>query len=128
YNAPSSPTFEPDVEKYWGTYITGAGNLTKSSLMSDMEIWMNTFPLKFSTPLKLTGSSFTANVQAPSLTQTELTSQFLTREVTGQFGIYEVKAYKPVIGSLSSQNATGVPGENAKGQILSQSIISLFSV
>ncbi len=53
FNAPSSSTFEPDVQTYWGSYITNQQNLTHSSATSDMDIWMNTFPLVFSSPLPL---------------------------------------------------------------------------
>ena len=53
FNAPSSSTFEPNVQKYWGSYIANQQNMSRSSATSNMDIWMNTFPLIFDTPLQL---------------------------------------------------------------------------
>ena len=66
FNAPSSSTFEPNVQKYWGNYITSQQNLSIKSATSNMDIWMNTFPLKFDTPLQFKATSFAANAAALS--------------------------------------------------------------
>ena len=128
FNAPSSSTFELNVEKYWESYIANGQNLTASSTMSNMAIWMNTFPLQFSTPIAVASSTFAANVTAPTLSASEKNSQFLTRDVNSKFGINEVQASIPVQGSLSASSGSEIPGKDAKGQTISQGIISLFGV
>ena len=67
FNAPSSSTFEPNVQAYWGNYIANQQNLSIKSATSNMDIWMNTFPLKFDTPLQFKATSFAANAAAPTL-------------------------------------------------------------
>ncbi|HOV51929.1 MAG: hypothetical protein QUS07_06105 [Methanothrix sp.] len=128
YTAPSSSTFEPNVQTYWQNYITGAQNATTSSVMSNMAIWMNAFPLRFNTPVALTGTSFNANAAAPSLSSSELNSQSLTRDINTKFSIYETRPYVPLNSSISVSKSSGVPGNDASGQIMSQNIMSLFNV
>jgi len=128
FNAPSSSTFEPDVEKYWESYIASGQNPTVSSTMSNMAIWMNIFPLQFSTPIDVFGSTFAANVTAPNLSASEKNSQSLTRDVTSRFGLNEMQAYTAGKGSLSTSSGSEIPGKDAQGQTISQGIISLFSV
>lgn len=126
YNSPGVSTFEPDVQKYWGSYI--AGNATaRSNTMSDTAIWMNTFPLKFNTPLKVKNSSFTANASALTLSESEMNSMILKRNVNTQFSYYQNWRYSSPESSLTFFNAT-IPPKDAKGQIISQGIISLFNV
>ena len=128
YNSPGESTFEPDVQQYWGSYITG--NATqKSGLMSDIEIWMNTFPLKFNNPLQVKSTSFTANASGLSLSESEMNSMLLTRDVNTQFSYYQNWRYTPPVSSLSlPKTDSAVPSKDAGGQILSQGIISLFNV
>ena len=129
YNAPGSSTFEPNVQSYWQNYITGAQNATGKSTMSDMAIWMNTFPLSFNTPVKVTSTSFSANaVAASNLSIPELNSQSLTRDVSTQFSIYETRAYTPLTSTFSVTKSNAVPTSSSSGQIMSQNIVSLFNV
>ncbi|MDD1750397.1 MAG: hypothetical protein LUO89_11040 [Methanothrix sp.] len=128
FNAPSSSTFEPNVQTYWGNYVANQQNLSTKGLTSNMDIWMNTFPLRFDTPLQFTATSFAANAAAPTLTATERNSQFLTRTVNSQFDINQVWSYPMSSGSLTVSNSTGTPDKDAKGKMLSQNIITFFSI
>lgn len=127
FNAPTSSTFEPNVQTYWGNYIASQENTSTKSASSNMDIWMNTFPLKFDTPQLFKATSFAPNAAAPTLTATERNSQFLTRNVNSNFGIYQVWSYPVESGSLVISNSTGAPSKDAKGQLLSQNILTLFS-
>ncbi|MCX6677506.1 MAG: hypothetical protein NTU95_06125 [Methanothrix sp.] len=128
FNAPGSSTFEPNVQTYWGNYIANQQNLSIKSATSSMDIWMNTFPLRFDTPLQFKATSFAANAAAPTLTATERNSQFLTRNVNSRFGINQIWSYPQTSGSLTVSNSTGTPGEDAKGKMISQNIITFFNV
>lgn len=127
FNAPSSSTFEPNVQTYWGNYIANQQNLSTRSATSNMDIWMNTFPLRFDTPLQFKATSFAANAVAPTLTATERNSQFLTRNVNSQFGVNQIWSYPQTSGSLMVSNSTGTPSKDAKGQMMSQNIMVLFN-
>jgi hypothetical protein len=127
FNAPTSSTFEPNVQTYWGNYIASQENTSIKSASSNMDIWMNTFPLKFDTPQLFKATSFAPNAAAPTLTATERNSQFLTRNVNSNFGIYQVWSYPVESGSLVISNSTGTPSKDAKGQLLSQNILTLFN-
>jgi len=127
FNAPSSSTFEPNVQAYWGNYIAGQQNMSIKGGTSNMDLWMNTFPLKFDTPLQLMATSFSANAAAPILSAKERNSQFLTRNVNNQFDVNQVWSYPMASGSLAVSNSTGTPSKDAKGKMLSQNIITLFN-
>jgi hypothetical protein len=127
FNAPTTSTFEPNVQSYWGNYIADQRNSSIKSTSSNMDIWMNTFPLKFDTPQLFKASSFAANAAAPTLTATERNSQFLTRNVNSQFGINQIWSYPVASGSLTVSNSTGTPSKDAKGQMMSQNILVLFN-
>jgi len=128
FNAPSSSTFEPNVQAYWGNYIAGQQNMSIKGGTSNMDLWMNTFPLKFDTPLQLMATSFSANAAAPILSAKERNSQFLTRNVNNQFDVNQVWSYPMASGSLAVSNSTGTPSKDAKGKMLSQNIMTFFSV
>lgn len=130
YNSPLQSAFEPNVEKYWGTYIAGAGNMNASSgQMSDMNIWMNTFPLKFNSPLRVGSSSFSTNVSSPSdLSVNQMNSMLLKRDINTQFSYYQNWNEKPFQSSLTVSDSTGAPTKDSSGQIISQGIISLFNL
>jgi hypothetical protein len=128
FNAPSASSFEPNVEKYWGSYITGQQNMTEKNLMSNMNIWMNTFPLNFDNTIRFAKSSFSSDATAPVLSASDKNSQFLTRGVTGQFNIYQYWAYPQTNGSLTTSAATGTPDKDAQGRLLSQNIITTFNI
>ena len=128
FNAPSSSTFEPNVQAYWGNYIANQQNLSINSGTSNMDLWMNTFPLRFDTPLQFSATSFSANAIAPVLSAKERNSQFLTRGVNNQFDVNQVWSYPMTSGSLNISESTGTPSKDAKGKMLSQNIITFFSV
>ncbi|MCK9565667.1 MAG: hypothetical protein M0Q43_06420 [Methanothrix sp.] len=127
FNSPSSSTFEPNVQTYWGNYIADQQNLSINTRTTNMDIWMNTFPLKFDTPLQFKATSFAANAAAPTLTATERNSQFLTRNVNSKFGINQIWSYPQTSGSLMVSNSTGMPSKDAQGQMMSQNIMVLFN-
>ena len=129
FNSPLASAFEPSVEKYWGTYIAGAGNVNASSQMSDMSIWMNTFPMKFNSPLRVGSSSFSTNVSSPSdLSVNQMNSMLLKRGINTQFSYYQNWNEKPFQSSLTVSDSTGAPTKDSSGQIISQAIISLFNL
>ena len=128
FNAPSSSTFEPDVQTYWGSYIASQQNISRSSATSDMDIWMNSFPLTFSTPLPLKTSSFQGNVSAPALGAADQNSQALTRDVNNGFAVNQVMSIPATSGSLTTSSGTGTPAKDATGKMLSQNIITFFNV
>ncbi|HEX7445673.1 MAG TPA: hypothetical protein VF300_04715 [Methanothrix sp.] len=128
FNAPSSSTFEPDVQTYWGSYIASQQNISRSSATSDMDIWMNSFPLVFSTPLPLKTSSFQGNVSAPALGTADQNSQALTRDVNNGFAVNQVMSIPATSGSLTTSSGTGIPAKDATGKMLSQNIITFFNV
>jgi hypothetical protein len=128
FNAPSASTFEPNVEKYWGSYIAGQQNVTGKNAMSNMNIWMNTFPLNFDNTVRVATSSFAADAVAPALSASDINSLFLTRGVTSQFNTYQYWAYPPTNGSLTTSAVSGTPDKDAKGRLLSQNIITTFNI
>ena len=127
FNAPTSSAFEPNVQTYWGTYIANQQNLSIKRLTTNMDIWMNTFPLRFDTPLQLKATSFAVNVAVPILSAKERNSQSLTRNVNSQFDVNQIWSYTPTSVSLSVSNSTGTPSKDAKGKLLSQNIVNLFN-
>jgi hypothetical protein len=128
FNAPSASTFEPDVQTYWGSYIANELNLSRSSATSDMDIWINTFPLIFDTPLQLKTSSFEGNVSAPALSAADRNSQALIRSVNSEFDVNQVWSYPTASGSLTTSSGTGTPAKDANGKLISQNIITFFNV
>lgn len=128
YNAPDASTFEPNVQNYWQDYIAGE-NATAKSTVSNMAIWMNTFPLGFNTPVSVSSSSFSAKaVAASNLSVPELNSRSLTRDVGTRFSIYETRAYTPIKSTFSVTRSNSVPSSSASGQIMSQNIVTMFNV
>ncbi|HNX10359.1 MAG TPA: hypothetical protein PKL29_09600 [Methanothrix sp.] len=127
FHSPSSSTFEPDVQSYWGNYITNGNNVTVNRATASMNIWMNTFPLQFDGPLQFSTTSFAGNAQPSTLTATQKNSQDLTRNVNNQFGIYQIWSYPQTTGSLTISNSTGVPAEGSAGKLLTQNIQTIFS-
>ena len=132
-NGPDTPVFDTDVAKYWNSYITNAAqNMSPvmSSPVTTMNIWMNNFPLSFSTPVSIRGTSFSANATGTALNPLEGQSIFLRNDVISNFNIDQSWRYSPVNAPLSmmSQGNNTPPSRDAKGQILSQSITGLFGV
>jgi hypothetical protein len=129
FNEPNQQTFDPDVQTYWNTYIAGNSNLTASkSLTTDMDIWLNNFPDKFDKAIQVKSSTFSASVPSVSgMTATELNSASLKRGVAFSFEPSLGWKYTPSDTTFSFAKATGTPGEDAKGQIISQGITALFT-
>lgn len=128
FNSPSSSTFEPNVQSYWGNYIANQQNLSVKRGTSNMDIWMNTFPLRFDTPMQFKATSFNANAAAPVLSAQERNSQFLTRNVNSRFSVNQIWSYPQTTGSLMVSNSTGTPSKDAAGKMISQNIITFFSL
>jgi hypothetical protein len=130
-SAPNSESFEPNVEKYWGTYISGAGNVTPvaSNPAATMSVWMNTFPLKFENPLQIRSSTFTASVPTASgISNNEMNSMLLRRDINYKFNVDQSWKYNSADTSFALAVGSGAPSKDAQGQILSQGIITLFNV
>jgi hypothetical protein len=131
-NEPNTPTFEPSVEKYWNTYINQAQNASPimKSPANTMNIWMNNFPLQFSTPVQIKGTSFSANASKISgISPAELNSMLLKRDINMDFYVSKNWQYTPT-GTVLSSAAQGnnIPPKDAKGQIISQSIMGSFTI
>ncbi|HSD57551.1 MAG TPA: hypothetical protein VLB04_05165 [Methanotrichaceae archaeon] len=130
-SAPNSESFEPNVEKYWGTYISGAGNVTPvaSNPAATMNVWMNTFPLKFENPLQIKSSTFTASVPtATGISKGEMNSMLLRRDINYRFNVDQSWKYNSADSSFALAEGSGAPSKSAEGQIISQGIITLFNV
>jgi hypothetical protein len=124
FNAPSASTFEPNVQQYWGSYIANTQNMSRSSGTTDMDLFMNTFPLLFDTPLRLDATSFVRNVSAPSLSIAQKNSQDLTSSVNEGFSAYQVSSSPAKSGSLTTTSGTGTPAADATGKMLTQNIMT----
>lgn len=128
-NAPLASTFEPNVEKYWGTYIAGNQNATAlSGPAANMAIWMNTFPLNFNTPLSIKSTSFMANSSGlTGLNEVDRNSMVLKRDISNEFNYAQSRDNQATGSSVSATKSTSVPGKDAGGQVISQGISTLFS-
>jgi hypothetical protein len=126
YNAPTTSTFEPNVQSYWGNYIASQKNLSVIGGTPEMQIWMNHFPLSFDSPLQLKATSFNGSAAASALSITERNTQFLTRDIMRNFDFDSASSSSLNAGSLKAYESTGTPGEDMKGKMLSSSIVSLF--
>lgn len=129
FNEPNSQSFEPDVQKYWNTYVAGNSNATAGkSLTTNMDIWLNNFPDRFDRRITVASSTFNSSVPGISgMTATELNSASLKRTVAFRFEPSLGWKYTPADTTFSFTKATGVPADDAKGQIISQGITALFT-
>jgi hypothetical protein len=130
-SSPNSASFEPNVQKYWDSYITGEGNVTPvtSNPAATMSIWMNSFPLSFNNPLQLKSSSFKASVPTASgIGQDEMTSMLLRRDINFKFDVDQSWRYNSAGSSFTTAQSSGAPSKDAGGQIISQGIIAFFNV
>lgn len=130
-SSPNSESFAPNVEKYWGTYISGAGNVTPiaSNPAATMNVWMNTFPLKFENPVMVKSSTFTASVPTSTgVSVNEMNSMLLRRDINYKFNVDQSWKYNSADSSFALAESNGAPSSDAGGQILSQGIIALFNV
>lgn len=124
FNAPSSSTFEPNVQQYWGSYIENAQNMSRGSGTTDMDLFMNNFRLLFDTPLQLGTTSFASNVSTPALSIAEKNSQDLTSSVNKGFSAYQFSSSPAKSGSLTTTSGTGTPANDATAKMLSQNIMT----
>ncbi|OPY49436.1 MAG: hypothetical protein A4E48_02290 [Methanosaeta sp. PtaU1.Bin060] len=129
FNSPLASTFEPNVEKYWGTYIAGGQNATAlKGPEANMAIWMNTFPLNFNAPLIIKSTSFMANSSdLSSMSEIDRNSMVLKRDISNGFNYAQYWANQATEGSVSAGKSTEAPDKDSGGQILSQGISTLFS-
>ena len=127
YNAPSTSTFEPNVQSYWGNYIASQKNLSIASSTPKMQIWMNNFPLSFDSPLQLKATSFNGSAAAPTIGATERNTQDLTRNIKSKFEIGSEASYSLNAGSLKAYESSGTPSKEIKGKMLSASITNLLN-
>lgn len=130
-SSPNSASFEPNVQKYWGTYITGAGNVTPiaNDPTATMNIWMNTFPMKFNNPLQIKSTSFAVNANTASgASKNEMTSMLLRRDINFKFNVDQSWRYNSAESSFATAQSKGAPTNDAKGQIITQGIIAFFDV
>ena len=117
--APNIASFEPNVEKYWGSYITGAGNITPIARnpAATMNIWMNTFPLEFNNPLQIKSSSFTASAPSVSgINEGEMTSMLLRRDINFKFNVDQSWKYNSADSSFALAQSSGAPSKDAGGR------------
>jgi len=127
FNSPGSSTFEPNVQEYWGKYVANEQNLSIKNPAYSMGVWMNGFPLKFDAPLQFSASSFKGSADALDLSARERNTQFLTRNVNSKFSINQIQPYNPS-GSLTVASGNGTPDKDATGKMMSQNIMTLFSI
>jgi len=130
-SAPDAASFEPNVEKYWETYISGAGNITpvSSNPAATMNVWMNTFPLKFENPVMVKSTSFAASVPTTTgISKGEMNSLLLRRDINYKFNVDKSWKYNSADSSFALAENNGTPSKDDGGQIISQEIISLFNV
>lgn len=127
FNEPITSTFEPYVNNYWSNYVVGNKSQSGHIMTSEMDMWVNNFPLMFSIPMQLDSTSFKSNVSTQGLGEKEMNSQTLKTAVYRELGLSDLSKLTAAAGSL---NATGAstPAINATGNLLSQSVMSFFNV
>jgi len=131
FSSPNTASFEPNVEKYWGTYITGAENVTTVARnpATTMNVWMNAFPINFNSPLQFKSTSFSTSAPTASgIGQNEMNSMLLRRDINYKFNVDQSWKYNTDESSFALAQSKGTPTSDASGQILSQGIISLFNI
>ncbi|MFZ3113788.1 MAG: hypothetical protein WA141_02750 [Methanothrix sp.] len=127
FNEPITSTFEPYVNNYWSNYVVGNKSQSGHVMTSEMDMWVNNFPLMFSIPMQLDSTSFKSNVSTQGLGEKEKNSQTLKTAVYRELGLSDLSKLTAAAGSL---NATGAstPAINSTGNLLSQSVMSFFNV
>ena len=128
FNEPIASTFEPYVQNYWSNYVAGNRSQSSPTLTTEMDLWVNHFPMMFSTPLKLEKTSFKGDVSGLNLSETDKNSQALKKEVYRNFGFNKIPADLSSSGSLTTSVGTGKPAEDATGDLISQKVMSFFNV
>ena len=128
FNEPSTSTFDTFVQTYWSRYVAGEQNQSSINLTTEMGMWMNHFPLLFSTPLDLRSTSFKSNVTTQGLSEKDMKSQALKTEVYRKLGLNEVSSYRADSGILDTGSGTGMPAVDATEKVVAQSVMSFFNV
>lgn len=134
----TSGTFEPFVTNYWSSYIQNPQNATSvpvNSPKNTMNIWYNTFPMRFNEPVTLSKTSFESGVAGgETYTPAQMNSMLLERSTLQQFGQRPDSKYNSVTPTLLPSSSFSVISadnqsvtESSSGQVLSQGIISLFT-
>lgn len=128
-NGPDTGSFQQDVQNYWNTYIEKGTGSTEAG--KTMNIWFNTFPLKFESPVRLGETTFAmGTITARNVSPTVWTSIMLERETVYKFGLDRSSAYMPTSLPSSFQRTESVSAsaQESQGQIITQSIIAKLGV
>jgi len=128
FNEPGISTFDPIVQTYWSKYVASKQNQSGINLTSEMGIWVNNFPMLFSTPLDLKSTSFKSNVTSQGLNEKDKKSQALKSDIYRELGLKKVSSDGADAGILDTSSGTGTPAVDATGKVVSQSVISFFNV
>jgi hypothetical protein len=130
-------TFEPFVTNYWSSYIKGGQNESapSSSPKNTMNIWYNSFPMKFDQPVTLSKTSFESGVAGgKTYTAEQMNSMLLERSTLQQFGQSSGSKYSSVNPTLAPSSTFSVIDadnksvtEASSGQVLSQGIVASFT-
>jgi hypothetical protein len=131
FNGPSGTPFEPNVEKYWNSYILNSKNLTGPvyNPATSMNIWLNTFPLNFNQPVLLRNSSLTTGIpSAGKYSPSEYNSMQLRRNTLNNFDQDQSWKYGQIYtpGIQKTNASSSVPTAASSGQTLSQNIKTKF--
>lgn len=127
FNEPTTSTFEPIVQTYWSNYIVGNQNQTNQSMKTEMDMWVNHFPLQFSNPLQIGSTSFKSNTPILALSEKDKNSLALKTEVYRELGLYDTSKFSVDKGSLNNSSVSA-PAADATGNLISQSVMSFFNI
>lgn len=128
-NGPDEGSFQQNVQNYWNAYVDGGIGSTATS--NAMGIWLNTFPSRFENPIKLGDTTFTAGmVSVRNVSPSVLTSNMLEREIVYKFSQSKSPAAvsEAVLTSFSAASSGSTSSQESQGQIITQSIITLFGM
>ena len=128
FNEPITSTFDPYVQTYWSKYVAGQQNQSGINQTTEMGMWMNHFPMLFSTPLDLRSTSFKSNVTTQGLSEKDKKSQALKTDVYRELGLNEASSYGGDAGVLDTSSGTGIPAVDATEKVVAQSVMSFFNV
>lgn len=126
FNEPITSTFDPYVQTYWNKYVDSNQNQTNLSLTKDIDLWMNNFPMKFSTPVQLGSTSFKSDVSTQSLSEKDKNSQALKTEVYRELGLNDLSSYDGDTGLLNTTSGS-LPSVDSNGNLISQRVMSFFN-
>jgi hypothetical protein len=120
--------FDNFVQSYWNSYIRDVNVTSATGPAATMNIWLNSFPLEFSYPLRVGASSFAANTTGFSgISNAEVNSVMINREVKDNFNLDQSWRYLPTGNTLSLAKGESTSVADSRGQILSQGIMTSFS-